>query len=337
NSKNSEHPETIFEWIDYSKFTILEQIEFSKNHKAYWEEGHILSWNAKSKKWNRHGGQRVKLVTHYCEKYLTSNFLKSEYESSKVNPSNRLVYGMTRDPATKDYAVVEKLIDICPGCGQEWMCLRWCSAYWKKGRIQKWCTISDEWKRDDPMWVAMKSVENDDECGLLEEVKNLHQCLKVNLYSLDCYGITRHPITRKYLIVMRYAEEGDLRAFLSSNFKTYTWKNRLDRLWGLATDIRSIHEKDLVHRDLHGGNVLFGAGRRSFVADLGLTCQDGQKWLEIISGNYIPTKETNEIKSQFEQAEEQRQRNPYPVTPLSKLTTHPKAILTKQAQQALRM
>ncbi|KAF0558591.1 serine/threonine protein kinase [Gigaspora margarita] len=231
--KNSERPETIFEWFDYSKFTILKQIEFSKNNKAYWEDGHILSWNEKSNKWNRHGGQWVKLVTHYCEKYLTSNFLKSEYEFSKVNPSNRLVYGMTRDPATKDYAVVEKLIDICPFCGQEWMCLRWCrgchanrfksefqnwtsgnedidsfihdtqltaefpeqvlewipesqfmkfdeigrggfgtvfKAYWKKGRIQKWCTISGEWKRDDPMWVAMKSVENDDECGLLEEV-----------------------------------------------------------------------------------------------------------------------------------------------------------------------
>ncbi|CAG8592921.1 9468_t:CDS:2 [Gigaspora margarita] len=322
--KLAERYETVLEWIDYTKFTKLEPIEFSKNYKAYWEEGHILGWDLESNKWKRHGGHWVKLITNYCEKYITS-FLKSEHEFSKTNPLKRLVYGITRDPKTKDYAVVEKLTDQCPKCPREWMSIRWCSgcyadhfkaefpnwtsgnedidkfiletqttaefpeqalewipethltefemigrggfgsifkAYWEKGHIQKWCFSANEWKRSEPLWVALKSVDKDDENNehkaFLEEAKNLHECLKINLYSLDFYGITKHPTTQKYLIVMRYAEEGDLRKYLRNNFKTFDWKNRIDKLWGLATDIRSMHEKGLVHRDLHPGNVLFG-------------------------------------------------------------------------------
>ncbi|RIB25019.1 kinase-like domain-containing protein [Gigaspora rosea] len=152
-------------------------------------------------------------------------------------------------------------------------------AFWEKGHIQKWCFSANEWKRSEPLWVALKSVDKDDENNehkaFLEEAKNLHECLKINLYSLDFYGITKHPTTQKYLIVMRYAEEGDLRKYLRNNFKNFDWKSRIDKLWGLATDIRSMHEKGLVHRDLHPGNVLFGEGRRSFVSDLGLACQEG--------------------------------------------------------------
>ncbi|RGB38636.1 hypothetical protein C1646_812484 [Rhizophagus diaphanus] len=80
-------------------------VEQSKNHRAYWEEGPLLGWNITSNEWTRNGGQ-------FCgEKYYryASRFLKSEYEASKSNPSKRLVYGMTRNPVTNDYAVIERL------------------------------------------------------------------------------------------------------------------------------------------------------------------------------------------------------------------------------------
>src|SRR3990170_6610211 len=104
----------------------------------------------------------------------------------------------------------------------------------------------------------------------------MHQCRRVNLGSLDCYGITRHPESRNYLMVIRFVEHGDLRKYLSSNFATNSWKDLLDRLWSLTIDLRSLHRLDFVHRDLHSGNVLFGNNKRSFIADLGLTCKDGQ-------------------------------------------------------------
>src|SRR4051812_583672 len=37
--------ERVLEWLDYSKFTRLEKVEFSKNNKAYWDEGHLLGWD----------------------------------------------------------------------------------------------------------------------------------------------------------------------------------------------------------------------------------------------------------------------------------------------------
>ena len=101
----------------------------------------------------------------------------------------------------------------------------------------------------------------------------MHQCRKVNLGSLDCYGVTRHPDTKQYLMVIRFVELADLRNYLSK-FATNNWKDLLDRLWSLTIDLRSLHRSGLVHRDLHSGNVLFGDNRRNFVADLGFDYLD---------------------------------------------------------------
>ena len=73
----SERHETVLEWVDPLKFRFLEKVKFSKNNIAYWEDGYILNWNAEKREWDRKSRQRVKLVTHLCEKYLTSHFRKS--------------------------------------------------------------------------------------------------------------------------------------------------------------------------------------------------------------------------------------------------------------------
>src|SRR2546429_609592 len=104
----------------------------------------------------------------------------------------------------------------------------------------------------------------------------MNRCLKTDIYFLDFYGISRHPDTKKYLIVMRYVEEGDLRKYVFSNLTTNSWANRIDRLWGVAIDLRTLHLTNYVHRDLHSGNVLLGSDRRIFIADFGLACKDGQ-------------------------------------------------------------
>ncbi|GBC53340.2 kinase-like domain-containing protein [Rhizophagus irregularis DAOM 181602=DAOM 197198] len=212
-------------------------------------------------------GSQVKLVSQYCEKYLTSHFLKSEHDISKINPSKRLVYGITRDHETQDYAVIEKLEVRCSLCNREWMSsrcaefpeqvLEWIpeshltkfteigqggygtvsKAYWEKGRIYKRDFIENKWERSGPMWVALKSIDEEEgsTAAFLKEAKAMNRCLK-----------------------------NDIRV------------NRIDRLWSIAIDLRTLHRADLVHRDLHSGKVLFGSDRRSFIADFGLACKDGQ-------------------------------------------------------------
>ncbi len=76
--RTAERHECVFEWVDYSKFTLLEKVEHSKNHRAYWKEGPLLGWDTKLNEWSRNGGQWVKLITNFCgEKYYASRFLKS--------------------------------------------------------------------------------------------------------------------------------------------------------------------------------------------------------------------------------------------------------------------
>src|SRR5207248_2317425 len=166
-----------------------------------------------------------------------------EYEASKSNPSKRRVYGMTRNPVTNDYAVIERLIDRCPDCHKEWMSLRWCrgcnpkhfeserhkwtsgnseiddfiletqitaelsdqvlewipetqltefkligkggfgtvfKAKWEEGRIYKWDSIANKWKRGESMWVALKSVEKGEE-GVKEFLEEVKYCKFVTL------------------------------------------------------------------------------------------------------------------------------------------------------------
>lgn len=252
-----------------------------------------------------------------------------------------MVYGITRDHETQDYAVIEKLEDRCPLCNREWMSSRWCcgcysdhfesefknwtsddtnidafireaqtsaefpeqvlewipephltkftkigqggygivsKAYWEKGRIYKRDFIENKWERSGPMWIALKNIEEEKGStdAFLKEAKAMNRCLKTDMYFLDFYGISRHPDTNKYLIVMRYVEEGDLRKYIYSNVVTNSWVNHIDRLWSIAIDLRTLHRSNLVHRDLHSGNALFGSDRRSFIADFGLACRDGQ-------------------------------------------------------------
>ena len=49
-----------------------------------------------------------------------------------------------------------------------------------------------------------------------------------------CYGVTKDPNENDYLLVFRYAANGDLHNNLSKNFKEITWQNKIDSLWSIS-------------------------------------------------------------------------------------------------------
>ena len=55
---------------------------------------------------------------------------------------------------------------------------------------------------------------------------------------------------------MRYYENGDLYSYLDESMEILCWRDILDILWGISTGLNFIHEHDLVHGHLHGGNIL---------------------------------------------------------------------------------
>src|SRR5438128_6071752 len=86
------------------------------------------------------------------------------------------------------------------------------------------------------------------------------------------------------MIVMQYATDGDLFSFLDRNTNKLTWKMKIDYLRIIASNLKNIHDKGLIHCDLHGGNIVlnnnnkFKEGKdykvqlsKPFICDLGLS------------------------------------------------------------------
>jgi len=67
---------------------------------------------------------------------------------------------------------------------------------------------------------------------------------------------------------MSYAKEGSLRECLFDIIK-YNWQEKLQLLEKIILGLKIIHESDLVHCDLHDGNILI-SNNEAYIIDLGL-------------------------------------------------------------------
>ncbi|RGB39882.1 kinase-like domain-containing protein [Rhizophagus diaphanus] len=132
-------------------------------------------------------------------------------------------------------------------------------ANWIDGCIDKLDKYDQNWIRyNQNMVVALKSLNNSKNVTLkfMNEI-TLHY--KVNLDSrciIKLHGITQDPETKDYIMVLDYAENGNLRNYLDTNYNELNWNNKINYLHSIAHGLKDIHEKELIHRDLHIGNLL---------------------------------------------------------------------------------
>ena len=70
-------------------------------------------------------------------------------------------------------------------------------------------------------------------------------------------------------MVLNYVSEGNLRNYLQKNDSNLTLKDRITMFYYLCWSLKDIHEKDIIHCDLHSGNILV-QGCACFITDLGL-------------------------------------------------------------------
>ncbi|RHZ47031.1 hypothetical protein Glove_595g13 [Diversispora epigaea] len=88
--------------------------------------------------------------------------------------------------------------------------------------------------------------------------------------TIQCHGVTQIPKTKNYAFILEYAKGGDLHHFLNKNFEEKTWKEKAYFLRGIVKGIKKIHNKKILHRDLHSGNILINK-RSALISDLGFS------------------------------------------------------------------
>ena len=83
---------------------------------------------------------------------------------------------------------------------------------------------------------------------------------------------------------MRYANNGSLRDYITKSFKKLKWKDKIEILYNIISGLNIIHQEQLVHHDLHSGNILhfFWLPQEVMIADLGLSVPADQEPLSII-------------------------------------------------------
>ena len=74
---------------------------------------------------------------------------------------------------------------------------------------------------------------------------------------LNIYGISQNPNTKDFIIVFEYAEGGSFNNWINMNCKNFSWLFKINTLLNISNGLKEIHQKQIVHRDLHTGNILF--------------------------------------------------------------------------------
>jgi serine/threonine protein kinase len=73
----------------------------------------------------------------------------------------------------------------------------------------------------------------------------------INVY----YGITQDPITQDFMFIMPYYNS-DLMHFINKGFYNISWYDKISKLQNIIDGLAGIHKVNIIHRDLHSGNIL---------------------------------------------------------------------------------
>jgi serine/threonine protein kinase len=72
-------------------------------------------------------------------------------------------------------------------------------------------------------------------------------------------------------MVLDYAENGDCNNWINKNYDSFTWEMKFQLLLNIIAGLRVIHQRQIVHRDFHTGNILLGRYYTNvFISDMGL-------------------------------------------------------------------
>ncbi|GES73544.1 kinase-like domain-containing protein [Rhizophagus clarus] len=153
------------------------------------------------------------------------------------------------------------------------------SAIWKDGLLEY--EYNYGWTRTSNTKVALKYLINSQDISdeFLSEVKAYSNHIEFDI--LKIFGISQEPSTKNYVMVLEYAEGGNFNDWMIVNHDYFYWSAKLDTLYAIISGLLKIHEKEMVHRDFHTGNILFKnpifhkSELSLYISDMGLSGEAG--------------------------------------------------------------
>ncbi|GBB85374.1 hypothetical protein RclHR1_11920005 [Rhizophagus clarus] len=121
--------------------------------------------------------------------------------------------------------------------------------------------------------VALKRLNGSQNMSIeyLNELKTHWNYNKSNNFSLGFYGITKDPETKEFMMILEFANKGNLRSFFFKDFNKNLWKDKIGNLFWITANLDELHRLEYCHKDFHSGNILQISNSQSYISDFGLS------------------------------------------------------------------
>ncbi|CAG8776071.1 16553_t:CDS:2 [Cetraspora pellucida] len=265
-----------------------DMLEFIQKHEQLTpqEKMYMMNYIRNDMHLIRNTGKSLNTLCIYCQSKLSSeyscvNCIREILKQNFKNWTSRnkvldyciqqfQLYSLNSKNARKliEWVPLEKFLNLVHikdgGFGSVYL------ANWSEGPIAKWDEYNRNFIRYGSTNVALKSMKTSN----LNSEKFINEALSHMALTIDsralvsCYGLTREPNTDNIMMILDYKSGGDLNRYLNNDIPL-TWKERYRILYYISMSLGLIHDKGMVHRDLHPGNVLLEKSAW-FVSDLGL-------------------------------------------------------------------
>src|SRR4051794_21454589 len=86
-------------------------------------------------------------------------------------------------------------------------------------------------------------------CSICFQIKR-HGSLKLDgcRYLVHCHGITKNPESNEFMMVMNFADDGNLRNYIRRDMGNLKWKDAVEILSNIAMGLMNIHKNGTFHK-----------------------------------------------------------------------------------------